>query len=175
MGRFSLFVVFIAAGRGFVFGQLQEENLFKIFEGKWDEPGVKSGYVTINGDTAIPLGKYYYCFTDTMQNFAIVWKYDGRIIGINSADKELFEVFKFDNGPDYVSDGMFRIIKDGKIGFANSEGEIKIQPQFDCAFPFVQGKAKVSNNCIPEKLGEHSGWESAQWYYVDKSGNKIDP
>lgn len=174
MKHLFLLTFFIFEASGFLFGQIQKENLFKIFEGQFDEPGVKSGYVNGLGDTIIPLGKYYYCFTDTVQNFAFVCKYDGRIIGINTEDEELFEVFRFDNGPDYISDGMFRIIKNGKIGFADMEGKIVIQPQFDCAFPFIHGKAKVSNNCITVKHGEYSGWESGQWFFVDKTGNKTE-
>lgn len=35
-----------------------------------------------------------------------------------------------------VSNGLFRIIENGKIGFANMDGQIIIKPQFNFIFPF---------------------------------------
>jgi hypothetical protein len=127
----------------------------------------KFGYINNQGDTIIKLGKYQYCFTDTFRKIAIVLKND-KIIAIDRNECELFEVFKVDNGPDYVSDGLFRIIKNNKIGFANVDGKIIIDPQFDCAFPFENGKAKVSKNCKTISDGENSKWESDNWFYISK-------
>ena len=58
------------------------------------------------------------------------------------------KVFRFDNGPDYTSDGLFRILVENKIGYADSAtGKIVINPQFECAWPFEHGVAKVSVDC----------------------------
>jgi hypothetical protein len=86
-------------------------------------------------------------FTDTFKKIAIVKKPKLGFVAINRREKVLFEVFTFDNGPDYLSDGLFRIKKNGKIGYADSDFSIKIQPQYGCAFPFENGVAEVSIDC----------------------------
>jgi hypothetical protein len=155
----------------------KEDYLIKVFKGEVDEIGVESGYRNSQGDTVIPLGKYYYCFTDTLRDFAIVWEKKGAaagsLIGIDRQEKKLFDVFWFDNGPDYISEGLFRIQKNGKIGYANEKGEIIIEPQYACAFPFEQGKAKVAFTCKTIPDGEHQSWESENWLYIDTKGKEI--
>ena len=89
----------------------------------------------------------------------------------DSKKKTLYEVFPYDNGPDYPAEGLIRVLKNGKIGYANAKTyKIVIAPQFDCAFPFENGKAKVSNKCKTIKEGEHNVWTSETWQYVDKKG-----
>ncbi len=134
----------------------------------------KSGYLNKNGDTIISAGKYLFCFTDTFRNFAVVNKKDIGFVAINRNEEVLYQIFTYDNGPDYATDGLFRIIKDNKIGYADPlTGEIKIKPQFACAFPFEDGKAKVSTNCEIKNEGEHAVWVSNNWFYIDKQGLKL--
>jgi hypothetical protein len=155
------------------FSQSKNDYLIKVFTGKYDERGVSSGYINLLGDTIVPIGKYFYCFTDTLKNFAIVQKQNGQLVGIDKNDTELFEIYWFDNGPDDISEGLFRIIKNGKIGYADTIGKIVIEPQFDCAFPFEKGKARVSKDCKSVKDGEHFMWMSDNWIYIDKKGQII--
>lgn len=132
------------------------------------------GYKNINGNVVIPQGKYTLCFTDTFKTFAIVLKPNIGFIAIDQLENILYKVFVFDNGPDEPSDGLFRIIENNKIGFADAiSGKILIKPQFDCAFPFEDGVAQVSTNCTVKLEGEHSSWESNDWFYIDKTGKKI--
>jgi len=152
----------------------QEDYWLKVYKGEFDEVGVESGYINSKGDTVISIGKYQYCYTDTLREFAIVARKQGKSIGIDRNEKELFEVFWFDNGPDPVAEGLFRITKDGKIGYANQKGEIVIAPQYACAFPFQNGKAKVAYQCKTVPEGEHSRWESQAWILIDKKGKKIE-
>ena len=154
-------------------GANRNDILIKIHEGKIDELGVPSGYVNSKGDTIIPVGKYAYCYTDTMRTLGIVMTKENVLIGIDNHQNKLFEVFWFDNGPDYISDGLFRIIKNKKIGYADSTGKIIIKPEFDCAFPFENGIAKVSTKCSAETGGEHSIWKSDDWFYINKAGRKV--
>ncbi len=73
--------------------------------------------------------------------------------------------------PDYPAEGLIRVVKNGKIGFADAKTyALVIEPQFDCAFPFENGKAKVSKQCKTVKDGEYSVWESEAWQYVDRGG-----
>lgn len=137
-----------------------------------DENG-DCAFVNSKGDTIITYGKYQMCFTDTFRTCAIVLNQNS-FVGIDRNEKVLFEVFMHDNGPDYVSEGLFRIKEKGKIGYANLAGEIIISPQFGCAYPFENAKAKVSLSCNESQDGEHSLWQSDQWFYIDKNGNRLD-
>jgi hypothetical protein len=131
------------------------------------------GYINDKGDTIIPFGKYPMCFTDTFKTFALVTDTAMGFVAINRDEKVLFKVFPFDNGPDYTSEGYFRIIDGDKIGFADTTGKVAIQPQFACAFPFKNDTARVSNNCKVIADGEHSTWQSDSWYYIDKTGKRV--
>lgn len=158
----------------FVSGQQETDYLIKCYQGKFDEFGGRSGYINSQGDTVIPMGKYDYCFTDTLKTFAIVMKKNGKPVAIDKNDNELYEVFWFDNGPDYISDGLFRILINGKIGYANTEGKIIIKPQYDCAYPFEEGKALVSLKCQTIQDREHFIWKSDNWFHINKKGRVIE-
>ena len=150
-----------------------DNYLVKFYEGEFDEIGVPSGYLNSKRDTIIPIGKYYYCYTDTIRDFGmVIEKETGKIVGIDQNATELFEVYNYDNGPDYVESGLFRIIKNGKIGYANPKGEIIIEPNFACAYPFEGDFAKVSDNCDIEKYGEYTIWKSDNWYRITKEGKR---
>ncbi len=153
----------------------KENYLIKFYDGEFDEIGVPSGYVNSKGDTIIPLGKYYYCYTDTIRDFGmVIEKGTGKILGIDQNAKELFEVAKFDNGPDYVENGLFRILKNNLYGYANKDGEIIIEPKFKCANPFLMGKAQVSDSCMIKSSSGQKMFLSNNWYYIDTNGNKTE-
>jgi hypothetical protein len=133
------------------------------------------GYSDPKDSMVIPPGKYRICFTDTFRTYAIVSKGDSGIVAIDRQENILYQVFLFDNGPDESSEGLFRIIVNHKIGYAESAtGRVIIKPQFDCAWPFVDGSAKVSTDCQSSSDGEHTTWLSDHWYYIDRSGNKVN-
>jgi hypothetical protein len=133
------------------------------------------GYKNQNGEIVIPSGKYLRCFTDTFKTYAIVVKPNSGFIAIDRQEKNLYEVFPFDNGPDEPSEGLFRIMLDKKIGYADSAtGKVVIMPQFDCAWPFENGVAEVSTDCKTQPDGEHSIWVSDNWFYIDKTGKKVE-
>jgi hypothetical protein len=133
------------------------------------------GYKNIKGEIIIPLGKYSICFTDTFRIYAIVIKPPVGFVAIDRQEKVLFNVFPFDNGPDYAADGLFRILENNKIGYADAEtGKIIIKPQYDCAWPFEKGVAKVSKDCNKKTEGEITFWLSDNWFYIDKKGKKVD-
>ena len=148
------------------------DTLFRICKDDLYELGVPSGYVNQKGDTIIPIGKYQYCFLDTATTYAIVGDHSG-VYAIDQKERRLYEVYWFDNGPDDLRDGLFRIKRNGKIGYANTTGEIVIEPQFDCANAFENGKAKVTFECELKKVGEYTTMKSDNWFYIDQTGKKI--
>jgi len=78
----------------------KDNYLIKFHEKEFDEIGVPSGYLNSKGDTIIPIGKYYYCYTDTIRTFGMVIENKtGKILGIDQNGTELFQGFKYDNGP----------------------------------------------------------------------------
>lgn len=144
------------------------------------EVGVPVCYLNERGDTIVPYGKYRFCQTDTIRSIGFVYdnNHDAQIVCINMKGRKLFNVFKYDNGADYAKEGFFRIIDDnGLIGFADTLGNIVIKPQFKFAFPFENGKAKVTfsgeNREVPDSNGEKHYWDSSDWYYVNKNGKII--
>lgn len=99
---------------------------------------------------------------------------NGKFMGIDAKKKVLYEVFLYDNGPDYEADGLFRIVENGLIGYADAvTGKVVIAPRYPCAWPFENGVAKVSTQCTTRKDGEYTMWESSAWEYIDKTGKSI--
>lgn len=148
-----------------------EEALVLFSNGAGDAYGYKS----LRGEVVIPAGKYAMCFSDTLKTYAIVADAQKGMIAIDRHEKMLYKVFPYDNGPDDVSNGLFRIIDGDKIGYADAaSGNIVIHPQYSCAWPFENGTAKVATNCRKESYGEegHTTWESDQWFYINTRGEK---
>ena len=140
----------------------------------YDEETDQCGYVNKDGDTLIPFGTYDYCISDSM-NYAIVIDFNGGegFPAIDSKGNELFRIFAYDNGPDYVEDGMFRIVKNGLIGYATKEGEIIVPPAYEAAWPFENGRALVSVKAEKVQLDEeHWTWVEEDPFYIDKNGNR---
>src|SRR5574344_669952 len=147
---------------------------FQLFAQQEINNDYDCGYINADGDTIIRIGKYAICYTDTIKEFGIVLKDYSGFIAINSKDSFLCNVFAFDNGPDIISDGFFRITdENGNIGYADSEGNIAINHQYKCAYPFIDNKAKVSYHCISIKDGEYKSWDSDNWFYINKKGSII--
>lgn len=119
------------------------------------------------------LGDYQQIYTDIFVNFAIIL--DTNFYLIDRTGFKLHEIFPYDNGPDYPSEGLYRIVKNGKIGFLNARtSQLIIEPLYEAAFPYENGKTKVSYKAKRSKQGEHFVWISDEWFYIDKSGKKID-
>lgn len=97
------------------------------------------------------------------------------LLFVGCASNRDYAVYQFDNGDDYVQDGMRRIVdKHGHIGYADENGTVIIKPRFAFGFPFEDGRAKVTDmgtkKAVPNSGGEYHYWESDKWYYVDKTG-----
>lgn len=89
-----------------------------------------------------------------------------------------FQPYQFDNGDDEVCCERYRIVdKAGKIGYANTQGYIIIEPKYAFGFPFKDGKAKVTDTGqmkeVKDSNVEYNYWDSDDWYYIDQLGNKL--
>lgn len=141
--------------------------------------GISYGYKDLQGAIVIPLGKYNHCFTDTFKNFAFVFDdklTNSKVVAIDRNENILFDAYMFDNGPDELKDGLFRMVRNGGIGYTDKNGVIVIEPKYICADQFENGIARVALNgkIVKDKSDpEHSSMESDSWFYIDKKGNKI--
>lgn len=142
---------------------------------KYLEPGVSVCYLNMRKDTVIPFGKYKYFNSDVIRHIGFVL--DKEIVCIDNKGNKLFDVFCFDNGVDPVREGLFRIKdKTGKIGFADTLGNVIIKPQFAFAYPFEDGKAKVTysgKKLFIDERKEHWEWKSDYWFYINVIGEYI--
>jgi hypothetical protein len=117
------------------------------------------GFKTIKGQIAIN-AKYSFVYTDTFYKMAVV-EADFKWFCINRNGEIILTPFIFDNGPDYSEEGLFRFVKNNKIGFANLDGDKIISAQFDFATPFENGLSEYT-------LGGHRKYESGgeHWYWI---------
>lgn len=148
----SLFSIFCAS-----FSQ----NLYKI------EKNGLFGYANDQKKTVIKC-KYKHAYTDTINTIGFVYDQKTKKIKcFNNKGKDLFNVFFYDNGPDYVNEGLFRITnRKGLIGFADIQGNIIIKPQYLYAYPFKNGKAKVTLTGEKITNKEQSYWKSKNWFFI---------
>ena len=98
------------------------------------------GYKSKNGKVAIK-AQYNATYTDTLYKMAIVLK-DWKWVGVDRRGAVILVPFIYDNGPDYVAEGLFRFVEKEKIGFANLDGQKVIPAQFSFVTPFANGLAE---------------------------------
>ncbi|HMC86509.1 MAG TPA: WG repeat-containing protein [Chitinophagaceae bacterium] len=101
------------------------------------------GYKTANGKIIIS-AKDNFSYTDTMYSMAIVLK-NSSWVGIDRKGNTILAPFIFDNGPDYIEQGLFRFVENNKIVFATINGNKLIPAKFDFAEPFQNGISEYRN------------------------------
>ena len=153
-----------------------EDTLFRV---PMEEYAIGEDFCYTNqkGDTVIPFGRYYAGYFDTITTYGIMIERSNdswELFGIDQKGQRLYEVFWFDNGPDYIEDGLFRIERNGKIGYADTRGKIVIEPQYQCAYPFSEGRAQVTYDCEITTEFEFTVWKSDSWFRINKKGQKTE-
>jgi hypothetical protein len=132
------------------------------------------GYKSRGGRIVIP-AEYDFA-QERFVNYGIVRNTGGEFMGIDSQGKFLYNIYFFDNGPDYIDCNRFRIIKDGKIGFANGKtGRIEILPELSYADYFNENLAVFCIGGEEKKTsdGEHSYWLGGNWGVIDTEGKVV--
>jgi hypothetical protein len=83
-------------------------------------------------------------------------------------------VARMDNWADTFHDGLVRVVRNGKYGFANRKGTIVVPAAYDGALNFENGAAEVCNNCrCDERDSEHCALTGGQWSRIDTSGRVL--
>ncbi|QNR25511.1 WG repeat-containing protein [Croceimicrobium hydrocarbonivorans] len=157
-----------------------KEFLIAVTDEEHLQYGSRVAYLNKKGDTIIPFGKYGYLGTDTLTHYANVFEYptdtsSGRRIAIDRNQNILYDLVFFDNGPDYFHEGLVRVERNEKMGFANKYGQILIPCDYDFVWWFEKGKAKVTFDAreIRDKYDYHTRIESEEWFYIDRNGKRI--
>ena len=136
------------------------------------------GYENNLGDTIVPYGKYM-CHIPYRTLGFISKPQEKDIVAISPSGKELFKVYQYDNGPDYLSEGVFRMIgNNNKMGFADTTGHIVIPPRFDFVTPLKNGHAffNTGGRCIPiDTSREYHIISGGHWGVINKDGKEVCP
>lgn len=156
----------------------QDDKLYIYYYPNFEDVDATLGYVDSSGKVIIPAGKYPYLFTDVFDKIAFVLLKDKKgVYAIDRSEKVLFQVCSFELGPDIISNGLFRIIENGKIGFANMNGEIVIKPNWGFIFPFQENGLAIfcekGNWIWIDK--EHRKFSGGKWGAMDTKGNIVIP
>lgn len=164
--------LFLAAAYGFA----QEDD---ILEYQYDPVADKGiGFANSKGEIVIPADKFGHVYEYRLDKISFVL-FNGLqgIYAINRKGEPLFEVYCFDNGPDYVKEGLFRIIENEKMGFANMNGETIIKPQFDFVQPFQECGYAVFNmgGKLKKISDERWRWDGGKWGIINKKGEIVLP
>ena len=156
------------------------EILKAVTDEEYLQYGVRVAFINDNNDTIIPFGKYAYYGTDTLEFYANVIEHPndsiyGRQIAIDRNQNVLFDIVMFDNGPEPFNENLTRVLRNGKMGYANKFGQIIIPCEYDYAKWFENGKAEVTYNAKEYfDLDDHKRVESDEWYVIDKKGKEIN-
>ena len=65
-------------------------------------------------------------------------------LAIDPNQNILFDIVMFDNGPESFHDGLLRVLRNGKMGYANRFGQIVIPCIYDYAKWFDNGQSEVT-------------------------------
>jgi WG containing repeat len=81
-----------------------------------------------------------------------------------------------DNGADSFHDGLVRVIRNKKYGFANRKGQIVISAHYDGAMNFEKGIAKVCSHCeskcVDDECEVHV-FAGGEWFQINTKGTVV--
>lgn len=155
----------------------QDDKLYIYYYPNFEDVDATLGYVDSSGKVVIPAGKYPYIFTAEFDKIAFVLLKDRKgVYAIDRNEKILFQVCSYEIGPDIVSNGLFRIIENGKIGFANMNGEIVIKPRYQFVYPFQEnGFAIFCENGTWSMLDKYIPVIKGKWGVINRQGVVVIP
>lgn len=142
MIKHCFLILIIYLNTTFLFGQQKQTNecLFSYIDSTSGKELI--GYKSINGE--IPISAKYLNGPESLCKMAIVLTSEFEFIGIDKNENIILKPFIYDNGPDYIEEGLFRFVENGKMGFANENGEKIIKAKYDFVTPFSDGISEFS-------------------------------
>ncbi|MFC3051668.1 WG repeat-containing protein [Kordiimonas pumila] len=127
------------------------------------------GYKTQDGTIRI---KPQYHLAHGFTNYGYAFA-DGYLIDENG-DKR-FKGYLYDNGPDYLVEGLMRYMDEGKVGFLDACLHVVVPAEYDFAAPFQQSRAYVCNGCTAVAEGDHFAVQGGLWGQIDRQGQLVVP
>ncbi|AZB33286.1 WG repeat-containing protein [Chryseobacterium bernardetii] len=162
----------------------QEKDVLRYFKTKESLVGVKNQ----KGEIVIPA--QFKIYSDLKDGEVVEGEtilFDGNKTGGNQEknawgyvyDRKgdfLYQPFMYDNGPDYFVEGLRRFVKNGKIGFADRNGKVIIEPKHDFVDYFNYGYASFCDGCDWEKTDdEHKSIVGGKWGMMNARGETVPP
>ena len=137
------------------------------------EDGNGTGFKDLKGNIILP-PIYGHSYTDTF-NKAIAFVIDsaGKLIAIDRAGKKILTPYFFDNGPDYIEEGLFRFVDDKKIGFADENGKIIIPAKYEFVSEFRDGRACFGSGYTIKDKGEMEMMVGGKWGFINTKGDTV--
>ena len=156
----------------FAFGQKSKDYLVAYVDTTSGKE--LTGYKSKSGKIIIK-AEFAYSYTDTLYSMAIVLK-NWEWVGIDRTGKVILKPFIYDNGPDYLEEGLFRFVENKKIGFANIDGKIIIKAKYSFATPFENGISEYTLGGYKkyDNGGEHWWWTGGyENGFINKTGQEF--
>ena len=144
-----------------------EHVVFEAFE----KDG-RYGFRLKGSDVILIEPRYDFATTFTSQGIAAVVDGSGWA-WIDRTAKVLARPHVVDNGPDTFSDGLTRIVENGRYGFMNEHGRVVIAARFAYAEPFDEGYALICADCTRVADGNHVRMTGRRCGAVDLTGEIV--
>jgi hypothetical protein len=80
---------------------------------------------------------------------------------------------RMENWADSFHDGLVRVVRNKKYGFANRKGQIVISAKYDGAMNFEKGMAKVCSRCESKCVDhdcEYHVFAGGEWFQINAKG-----
>jgi hypothetical protein len=158
--RHFTLILFLILFVGSTYGQKK----FKVVVTETDTWKVMYSLVDEKGKLIRQLdtSKYLMCFNPDQYVYFGIFGLKGfkGWAAIDANEKILFDVYNTSLGepsPDYLVEDKIRIVDSNNlIGFANTKGQVIINPQFESATSFQKGKAVIGQTCKKIPWGGHT-------------------
>jgi hypothetical protein len=155
------------------------EILTAVTDEEYLQYGARVAYLNPDNDTVIPFGTYAFFGSHRLIHFSHVIEHPndstyGRVIAIDRNQRILFDIVRIDNGPDSFKNGLVRVLRNGKMGYANTYGQVVIPCEYEYAKPFTNGTAEATYSARRDSTaGEYTRVESDEWIIIDTTGNRV--
>lgn len=169
MSRFFLFI-----GVAGIISSCQHTHWLRVCD-SGDPEFTECCYVNSKGDTVKNSCEFKHLYSDTLEKIGLVYdSLSNQILAIDRRGDVVFNVYRLEIGPDRISNNLFRILANNKVGFGNLKGKTVIEPQYGWCDSFNEGLAVCCQNCIEVSGSEgHSYMQGGTWFYINKRNKQV--
>ncbi|MCQ2217053.1 MAG: WG repeat-containing protein [Paludibacteraceae bacterium] len=141
--------------------------------------GETCAYADKSGRVVISEGKYISSCSKIKAPVLMQSAVSDSCFWVDVDGRELYSVYMKDDRVDDFSNGLMRIVKNGKIGFVDKKGTLQVPAVYSDASKFIGKYALVSQrddagSATDEAVADYS-LKTQLWGVVDKKGKEIKP